>query len=251
VPPKNEKIGIALNTLAGPFLLAAPRLVCYFNTEDTAAIDLARLDETYRVILDACEPTDPVEKIARGLRLFHDHLIKKHGAQPLPDARATFGEGGALMPVDSTLISIEEYLAAHDWLDRQLEFGADPTDTMICKVVLTLTFRVGLRRGEVFHLRLCDIHDRTGIYLHVRRYPGHRLKTPNATRTVRIDALLSARERALLRRWIGSRRSALRGLDEDAQGQSRLLARPEANDNAASVDGTVRRIMQAVQSSTT
>jgi integrase len=250
VPPKNEKIGIGLDALATPFLLAAPRLVCYFSTENAARIDLARLDETYRVILDACEPQDPVEKIARGLRLFHAYLINEHGAQPLADPRATFGEGGALMPVDSTLISIDEYLAAHDWLEQQLQFGADPVDTMICQVVLTLTFRVGLRRGEVFHLRLCDIHDRAGIYLHVRRYPGHRLKTPNSTRTVRIDALLSMHERTLLRRWIASRRAALSGLDEDEQGQSRLIAHFEAIDTPASVDGTVRKVLQALHAVT-
>jgi hypothetical protein len=85
VPPKNEKIGIGLDALATPFLLAAPRLACYFSTENAARIDIARLDETYRVILDACEPQDPVEKIARGLRLFHAYLINEHGAQPLAD----------------------------------------------------------------------------------------------------------------------------------------------------------------------
>jgi integrase len=102
-------------------------------------------------------------------------------------------------------------------------------------VVLMLTFRCGLRRGEVFGLRLCDVHDQGGIYLHVRRYPGHRLKTPNATRTIRIDALLTTSERAILRRWIDKRiyeGGADRGTESN---QSRLLARHGAPRDRASM----------------
>lgn len=250
VPPRNEKIGIGLKALADPFLLAAPRLLSYFGSEDVRKRELGALDETYRVILDACEPNDQIERIARGLRLFHDHLIRTYKVPPLPDPRATFGEGGALMPVDATVISVDEYLAILDWLEQQLQLGADPAETHIGQVVLILTFRCGLRRGEVFGLRLCDVHDQGGIYLHIRRYPGHRLKTPNAIRTIRIDALMTARERALLRRWIDKRsfeHVAGRGTDGF---QLRLLARPGSARDAASVDGTVRRVMQAVHAVT-
>jgi integrase len=250
VPPKNETIGVGLEALAAPFLLAAPRLLCHFGIENPAELELVNLDETYRVILDACEPGDPIERIARGLRLFHSHLISAHGAKPLADPRSTFGEGGALMPVDATLIAVDEFLAAHDWLERELQYGADPVETLICQVVLTLTFRVGLRRGEVFGLRVCDIQDRGGLYLHVRRYPGHRLKTPNATRTVRIDALLTMRERALVRKWVATRKLGHDNLEEHELGQLRLLARPGAVEGPASVDGTVRRVMQAVHAVT-
>ena len=250
VPPKNEKIGVGLEALAAPFLLAAPRLLCHFGTKNPAELELVSLDETYRVILDACEPEDPVERIARGLRLFHTHLISAYGAKPLADPRNTFGEGGGLMPVDATLIAVDEYLAAHAWLERELQYGADPVETLICRLVLTLTFRVGLRRGEVFGLRVCDIQDRGGLYLHVRRYPVHRLKTPNATRTVRIDALLTMRERALVRNWIATRKLGHDNLEEHELGQLRLLARPDAIEGPASVDGTVRRVMQAVHAVT-
>ncbi|MCA0243806.1 MAG: hypothetical protein LCI02_23475 [Proteobacteria bacterium] len=250
VPPRNKKIGIGLKALAAPFLLAAPRLLNYFGAEDPRELELSELDETYRVILDACEPGDPVERIARGLRLFHDHLVRAHKTKALPDPRATFGEGGALMPVDATLISVDEYLGSLDWLEQQLQLGADAAETHIGQVVLILTFRCGLRRGEVFGLRLCDIHDQAGIYLHVRRYPGHRLKTPNATRTIRIDALLTARERAILLGWIDKRISeASADLSTDGR-QARLLARHGSPRDAASIDGTVRRVMQAVHAVT-
>ena len=250
VPPKNMKIGIRLKKLAEPFLLAAPRLLSYFGAEDVRKVELSELDETYRVILDASEPGDPVEGIARGLRLFHDHLVRAHKVKALADPRHTFGEGGALMPVDATVISVDEYLGSLDWLEQQLQLGADAIETHIGQVVLILTFRCGLRRGEVFGLRLCDLHDHAGIYLHVRRFPGHRLKTPNATRTLRIDVLMTSRERAILRRWIDRRladESADRGADI---GQSRLLARYGSKRDAASIDGTARRVMQAVHAVT-
>lgn len=250
VPPRNAGIPVGLKALVAPFLLAAPRLLSYLGGTDPRTFDVGELDETYRTILDACEHNDPIESIARGVRLFHHHMMRAYKVRPLPNPRATFGEGGALMPVDATVISVDEYLAAQDWLEKQLELGADPTDTAICRVVLLLTFRCGLRRGEVFGLRVCDIHDRAGIYLHVRRFPSHRLKTPNSTRTIRVDPLMTMRERAWLRRWCAVRKSvSSTGSHEDRQ-QRRLLARPGASDDVMSIEGTVRRVMQAIHAVT-
>jgi hypothetical protein len=154
------------------------------------------------------------------------------------------------MPVDGTVISVDEYLAAHGWLEQQLQLGADPTQTLISRVVLTLTFRCGLRRGEVFGLRLCDIEDTAGIYLHVRRYAGHSLKTNNAIRTIRIDALLPTPERALLRRWLQRRYTMLAGRPREAVQQERLLATSDLPSDTASKQGTVRRVMQALHAVT-
>jgi integrase len=250
VPPRNADIPVGLAAFMAPFMLAASRLLSYFGTTDPRTLPVGELDETYRTILDACEHHEPVEGIARGLRLFHEHLVRAHKAQHLPNPRATFGEGGALMPVDATVISVDEYFAAIEWLDKQLELGADPTETAICRIVLLLTFRCGLRRGEVFGLRLCDVHDRAGIYLHVRRYPSHRLKTPNSTRTLRIDPLLTVRERARLRHWCADR-SAMRSTGpQQASQQRRLLARQGPEGDVISIDGTVRRVMQAVHAVT-
>jgi integrase len=250
VPPRNTKIGIGLKALAEPYLLAAPRLLSYLGNREVGSLGLDELDETYRVILDACEANEPVEKIARGLRLFHDHLVRKHNFKALPDPRATFGEGGALMPVDATVISIDEYLRAHDWLRQQLQFGADPAETMISQVVLTLAFRCGLRRGEIFGLRMCDIQDHGGMHLHVRRYPCHSLKTPSSTRTVRIDALMSTQERSVMRQWLHLRTPKRWPGQRPEVLQMRLLGPPGSVHEAASPSGTVGRVMQAVHAVT-
>ncbi len=113
-----------------------------------------------------------------------------------------------------------------------------------------MTFRCGLRRGEVFGLRLCDIEDTAGIYLHVRRYAGHSLKTNNAIRTIRIDALLPTPERALLRRWLQRRYTMLAGRPREAVQQERLLATSDLPSDTASKQGTVRRVMQALHAVT-
>lgn len=250
VPPRNAGIPARRAALMAPFMLAAPRLLSYFTTTDPRTLPVGELDEIYRTILDACEHNEPVEGIARGLRIFHEHLVRTHKAQHLPNPRATFGEGGTLMPVDATVISVDEYFAALEWLDKQLELGADPTETAICRIVLLLTFRCGLRRGEVFGLRLCDVHDRAGIYLHVRRYPGHSLKTPNSTRTIRIDPLLTVRERAWLRRWCADRGAMRSTGPQQATQQRRLLARQGPEGDVISIEGTVRRVMQAIHAVT-
>jgi integrase len=249
-PPRNKEIGIGLRALAEPFLLAAPRLLGYLGTRQISSIGLDELDELYRVILDACEAGEPVEKIARGLRLFHDHLVLKHNFKPLPDPRGTFGEGGALMPVDATVISVDEYLRAHAWLRQQLQLGADLAATMISQVVLTLSFRCGLRRGEIFGLRLCDVHDHGGMYLHVRRYPTHSLKTPSSTRTIRIDALMTTKERSVLRQWIQLRAPNRTAENKAEIGQMLLLGPPGSMHRGASPNRTVERVMQAVHAVT-
>ena len=249
-PPRNKEIGIGLRSLAEPFLLAAPRLLSYLGTRQISSLGIDELDELYRVILDACEAGEPVEKIARGLRLLHEHLVLNHNVKPLPDPRGTFGEGGALMPVDATVISVDEYLRAHDWLLQQLQFGADPVETMISQVVLTLSFRCGLRRGETFGLRLCDVHDHGGLYLHVRQYPTHSLKTPSSTRTIRIDALMTTKERSVLRRWIQLRAPNRTAENEAEIGQMLLLGPPGSMHRGASPNRTVERVMQAVHAVT-
>lgn len=250
VPARNPEIPPSLKTLAEPFFLAAPRLLNYLGERDVRSLDIAELDETYRIILDACESQDPIERIARGLRLFHEHLVREYKVPALPNPRATFGEGGSLMPVDATVISVDEYLAALKWLSAQLELGADPMDTAISRLVLVLTFRCGLRRGEVFGLRLCDVHDQAGIYLHVRRYPNHSLKTPNATRTIRIDVLMTPRERRWLRQWCSRQATGSASKFEPERQQWRLLSKPGSPQDPASIEGSVRRAMHAVHAVT-
>jgi|GEM_PF-3753752 len=250
-PPRNAKIGAKLLVLSLPFLLAAPRLLNYLGERQPQSLDTAELDETYRTILDGCDPHEPVERIARGLRLFHDYLVKYHHRAALPNPRETFGEGGSLMPVDATVVSPGEYLAALDWLDKQIETGADVDDRTVCRLVLVLAFRAGLRRREIFGLRLCDVHDCGSLTLLVRPYWGHRLKTPSATRTVPIGALLSVRERQWLRAWL-SRRAAeesSRRARGAPSGSPLLLARPGGMD-AVSIDGVVRRTMHALRAVT-
>ncbi len=58
------------------------------------------------------------------------------------------------------------------------------------------------------------------------------------------------RERALVRKWVATRKLGHDNLEEHELGQLRLLARPGAVEGPASVDGTVRRVMQAVHAVT-
>ena len=141
-------------------------------------------------------------------------------------------------------------LGESSWLEQQLQLGADPIQTQISQVVLILTFRCGLRRGEVFGLRLCDLHDQGGIYLHVRRYPGHRLKTPNSTRTLRIDVRVSARARSSEGGLPDATSLALRTSARSGRKCVCLLTPDSHRRRGLRLTERFRRVMQAVHAAT-
>ena len=249
-PPPGER-GKQRVTAEGIFKLCAPRLLNQLGPREPQHVDLEELEEAYRVILDDSDLDEPIELLARGLRAFHDFIVKRYGAPHLSNPRETLGEEAALMPVDATVISIDEYFAAIDWLEDQLAVGADPVDIRMCRMVLMLAFRVGLRCGEIFGLRLCDIHDQGGLHLIVRPFPGHRLKTKAATRTIRIDPMLSTRERRWLREWVRRRlvETSLSS-DDSSANCSRLISRGANPLAFASMQGVVRRAVHALHAAT-
>ena len=249
-PPPGER-GKQRATAEGIFKLCAPRLLNQLGPRGPQHVDLEELEEAYRVILDDSDLNEPIEQIARGLRVFHNFIVGRYGVRHLSNPRETLGEEAALMPVDATVISIDEYFAAVDWLEDQLAVGADPVDLRMCRMVLMLAFRGGMRRGEIFGLRLCDIHDQGGLHLIVRPFAGHRLKTKAATRNIHIDPMLSSRERRWLREWV-SRRLEETSLssDESSANCCRLICRGANPLAFASIQGVVRRAVHALHAAT-
>jgi hypothetical protein len=83
-------------------------------------------------------------------------------------------------------------------------------------------FRGGLRPTEGMGLRIADVDTRGGMFLLVREYPGHQLKTPNGDRVVPLHHFASKEELELVRAHIGRRLGELEAAGFTAQ-QARLF----------------------------
>lgn len=83
--------------------------------------------------------------------------------------------------------------------------GRDLDDVKVAKLVMTLAFRGGLRRMEIFGLRLIDVSSIKHLELMIQEHLGRRLKTKASRRVVPIRFLMTGEERRELRQWIQRR----------------------------------------------
>lgn len=244
---------LALSTIRTRVREALHRLLFHLGSDDPAAMTLDDLQMLYGEIANECEPDSVTSAVKTGLREFHCYLVRKHGLPHIRRLDLVLGDDAHLMPVDANLVSVDEYLAAQSILDANLASGASADDVRIAKLVLMIAFRLGLRRMEIFGLRIKDIqlHRRT-ITVLVREYDGHRLKTANSKRTIPADALLDPTERKMLRAWAERREREVAptsntGADVSSE---RLLAIVSRGHKSLSHEGISDRVYAALREAT-
>ena len=158
------------------------------GNDDPRGMNTRELEDIYGELALEESPDHPVGRLAQGLSDFHFYLVRVHGKKHISKPSQVFGDDASRLPVDANLVSFDDYLEARSWLDTRLAEGADPDDTTTCQLVMAMAFRLGMRRMEIFGLRLNDIQVRKGMVCLVRPHPGRRLKTANSKRVIPIDA---------------------------------------------------------------
>lgn len=249
-----SKVRLTLSTIRKRYVMATERLLAILADTDPRDMDSAALEDIYSELVLEDDPDRPTGALAQALSDCHAYLVRAHGKKHIAKPSQVWGDGTALMPVDANFVSFDDYLAAQSWLDARLANGADPDDTAICKLVMAMAFRLGMRRMEIFGLRLEDIQVRKGMVCLIRPHAGRRLKTTNSKRLIPIDAFFDWRERRLLKEWV-ARRQAEEARDNLPAGcvRSRYLF-AQVNGKGAServsVDGVVDRICSALRAVT-
>lgn len=139
---------------------------------------------------------------------------------------------------DACVLSHEEYAAIlQEMLDRRYPRVSLGTRAR-GRLLLTLCFRLALRPGEVYGLRLQDV---TPTDVYVLPYGAHRLKSANARRRIPLDALMSSDERAALTRFVQMR------LEKGAKPEDRLLGGMSSQAvNRQWLDAWVHQVMRDV-----
>ncbi|MEI8168622.1 MAG: site-specific integrase [Rhodoferax sp.] len=216
---------------------------------DTSPADLSDVDlvELYEEIVYGTQGSQRVN-LAKGLREFHLHLVRVHGKPSLKSLRETLGEDAGLEPVDANPISFEEYYKAKAYLERQIQQGGDRELNQIAKLSMMLAFRAGMRRWEIFGLRLKDVTSINHLELIIRPHEERRLKTEASQRIIPARLLLPPDERRELQAWLQRR---FIGADiADDTGWVFDVPRPEGGWTRLSAETTADRIIKALSHAT-
>ncbi|WP_169543862.1 tyrosine-type recombinase/integrase [Sneathiella aquimaris] len=198
---------LELATLRGYVSSMGSRLIDFASEVDLLGLDKDGFDMLYREILQDVDTASAKQKISRGLHNFHNFLVDEYAAVPL-QGKGTFQGGLALAAVDANILTFDEYqkcLAAFD-SDRELMLE-DPKLVLIVKLIFIIGFRCGLRRSEVFKLRLADVHLSTRTEILVRPWWGRQLKTVASNRKIPVYKLLEPNELDLLERFTAQQTS--------------------------------------------
>jgi site-specific recombinase XerD len=127
------------------------------------------------------------------LREFHDFLVQEHGAAPIRDSDV-FGAVRGLLPVDATIITLEEYNEAREFIRLDIQNMPDLRVRQIAEAILILGFKCGARRMEALNLSIADLLIKGEPWLFIRPWGDHALKTINAKRQIPLRSLLDEDE---------------------------------------------------------
>jgi len=139
---------------------------------------------------------------------------------------------------DARVLSHEEYESVMKAIDETLHPQFPAGERALGRLVLMLCFRLGLRPGEVYGLRMSDV---AADHLYVLPYGAHTLKSGNARRRVPHALLMPEDELQRFRTFVRSR------LERGAQPPDLLVAQPKIGPaNRSHLDRWLHRVMRAV-----
>lgn len=211
VHTNSNKVRMAVSTCRAYVVTVSVRLgglighdVSLFDSHDWAG--------NYEEALSDAETPSIRQKLVRALREFQHFLEVERHASPL-EAREIFAASTGLVPVDANVVSEQEFLKIQKVFSEGPKPGYLDLVTRqdgarlfeIAWLVLTLSYRCGLRRMEVLKLDLADLLLEDGLELLVRPTQSRGLKSISSTRKLPLHALLETQELDRLRRWASKR----------------------------------------------
>lgn len=241
------KKGLELSTIRRRFQAAAPRLLALLGEQNPADMSTEQLEDYYSELTLDNEQQAPLRDIASGLRDFHAYLHKSCGKPLMRKEAEVLGDEHALKPVDANLISFDDYLRAQEWLDQQ---RGDRRERHICKIVLMLAFKVGMRRMEIFGLEMRDLQLRNLPVCVIRPNEKRHLKTVSSKRLIPLSAFLSQADRQLLADWITQRMEQLQPMDTPSRCDAYVFPQIGHAKHATWVDRITDKVCSALRAVT-
>jgi integrase len=143
-----------------------------------------------------------------------------------------------LSTIDARILSFEEFKETLEQISTAPHPDLTAHERGLCRLLLTLDFRLGLRPVEVYGLRIRDIEDQ---FIYVLPYAGYTLKSSNARRRVPSSVFLTPEELKRLGQFVQRCKEA--GATDD----SLLMALPtQEKVNRTKLDNFVHQVMRRV-----
>lgn len=207
----SNKVRMAVSTCRAYVLTVSVRLGGLVG-HDVSQFDSHDWGGLYEEALSDAETPSIRQKLVRALREFQHFLEVERQASPL-EAKEIFAASTGLVPVDANVVSEHEFLKIQSFFSEGVKPGYLNLTTRqdgarLCEIawlVVTLSYRCGLRRMEVLKLELADLLLGDRLELLVRPTKSRGLKSVSSTRKLPLHALLETAELDRLRRWAAQR----------------------------------------------
>ena len=226
------------DTILDYFQRVVKSLLDIYGERDYTPDDVESLVESYGAILEMLPDGIDKTRTARGLREFHGYLVRHHGFEPL-DSVDVFGREAEIAVVEARLISVDDYYRADQILNEYRYQGKEHILVEAARLAFMLAFRTGMRRMEIFMLRMEDIHLGRHSDLLVRPHATRRLKSLSSKRRIPLDPLLEPDELQRLKTWF-----------EQQQGRSAEYLFGAPTGTMISIEGAVDLIHAAMREAT-
>ena len=194
-------------------LIVGRRLGRQLGAENLLTFGPLNLETAYTKVFERLLEQDTSIRLRRtvstALREFQRYLEDKHKLPAID--KDVLGLEGGLLPVDSNIITLEEFQSARSYIQklkqRKLKQGklAEARILDAADAMMILGFRCGTRRMEAHGLKMADLVEQGTPWLIIRPSDERRLKTPNATRQLPLQALVPRVELHALLKWKESR----------------------------------------------
>lgn len=212
--------------------------------EQFAYQDQETYGEIYESIIESMECPRRRDEIARLLVTFHGFLVETYKVCRI-DFTADGEWASSLNPVDSNIVSVDEYERALEFLGKDPGLLKNPAAFASSKILLILAFRCGMRRMEILGLRIGDVHLSYKTSIRVIENEYRRLKSPASRRQVPVWLLLSKDEQEFLLWWVQERRQISGGNLQD-----RLLIFRDRDKKPPDGDDLMPGVIDAIRRST-
>lgn len=180
------------------FDLVSGYLLGIMGTTSPAECNIEDLAHLYKAVIQDAEE-DERKTLAKGIREFQTYLHRHHGGQQFHEVEDILGDEASLHPVDANLVTEEDYQNTLQWLEARPSNKKSRALVPRAMAALTLLYRTGCRRREIFFLRICDVHPLGRTEILIRPHELRTLKSESATRKPGISAFLYGKERKLLK----------------------------------------------------
>lgn len=207
---------LSLNIIRSRFSATVTQLLAVMGEVNPSQLQAPALIDYYTEAAYDLIPGGSISDLKVGLQDFEAFLAKTLRRPPLGREIGMLGNDANRKPVDGNIITFDDYVCIRKLLETRLaKRHVSKEEVEICQIVLMFAFKTGMRRMEIFGLRLSDFQDDPGLVLTVSPYADRGLKTSSSERVIPLRPFLNFEERVQLKRFIAARRDSVASSSEE------------------------------------